>query len=207
MKSRGMSHKNFNFMTTLNFANRITIFRILAVPFFIGVILYYSPQREYLRLVALGIFAFAVISDVVDGYIARTQHQRTPAGALLDPLADKLLLISAFICLYKVGEFLPVLRFPLWLLVTVISRDVILLIGVLLIFMVHGQFSGEASKWGKASTFFQVIAVLGMLLQWNVSVASWYAAVLFAVISGVDYIWYGVKILNLPRGQMNTLAR
>jgi CDP-diacylglycerol--glycerol-3-phosphate 3-phosphatidyltransferase len=185
-----------------NFANRITIFRILAVPFFIAVLLYYSPQREYLRSVALGIFLFAVISDLIDGYIARTQHQRTQAGAILDPLADKFLLISAFICLYKVGEFLPATRFPLWLVVTVISRDVILLIGALLIFMVHGQLSGEATKWGKLSTFFQVVAVLGMLLQWPIINVSWYVAVLFAVVSAVDYIWYGIKVLNLRRGQV-----
>ena len=139
---------------TLNFANRITIGRILAVPFFITVLLYYSPPRDYLRYVALGIFFFAVISDVIDGYIARTHHQRTQAGAILDPLADKLLLISAFICLYWVGEHLPAVRFPLWLVVTVISRDVILLIGALLIFMSHGQISLEATRWGKISTFF-----------------------------------------------------
>ena len=189
----------------LNFANRITICRILAVPFFIAVILYYSPERDYLRNVALGIFLFAVISDVIDGYIARTRHEKTQAGAILDPLADKLLLISAFICLYKVSDSLPLIHFPLWLVVTVISRDVILLIGALLIFMVHGQVSVEATKWGKISTFFQGIAVIGMLLQWPVSVAAWYVMVIFAIISGVDYIRYGIKVLNLPRGQVGAV--
>ena len=190
----------------LNFANRITVFRILAVPFFIAVLLYYSAERDYLRYAALGIFLFAVISDVIDGYIARTRHQKTPAGAILDPLADKLLLISAFICLYRVGENLPSVSFPLWFVVTVISRDVILLIGALLVFLIHGQLSVEATLWGKISTFFQVIAVIAMLIQWPVPII-WYATVLFAVISGVDYIRYGIKILNLPRGQINTLSR
>src|SRR5690349_1147781 len=120
---------------TLNFANKITIGRILAVPFFIVVLLYHSVDRDYFRYIALGIFLFAVISDVIDGYIARTRHQKTQAGAILDPLADKLLLISAFICLYRIGTQLPTVHFPLWLVVTVISRDVILLIGALLIFM------------------------------------------------------------------------
>lgn len=189
----------------LNFANRITIFRILAVPFFIAVLLYYSPQRDYLRNVALGIFLFAVISDVIDGYIARTRHQKTQAGAILDPLADKFLLISAFICLYKIGEQLPFIHLPLWLVVTVISRDIILLIGALLIFMVHGQVPVEATKWGKISTFFQVTAVIGMLLQWPISVATWYVALVFAVISGIDYIRYGIKVLNLPRGQVSAV--
>lgn len=186
----------------LNFANRITVFRILAVPFFTAVLLYYSPQRDYLRWTALAIFLFAVVSDVFDGYIARTRHQKTQAGALLDPLADKLLLISAFLCLYKIGEHLPSVRFPLWLVVTVISRDVILLIGALLIFVIHGQLSGEATKWGKISTFFQVTAILGMLVQWEISVFTWYAAVVFAIISGIDYIRSGIRVLNLPRGQV-----
>jgi len=184
----------------LNFANRITICRILAVPFFIAVVLYYSPERDYLRNVALGIFLFAGISDVIDGYIARTRHEKTQAGAILDPLADKLLLISAFICLYKVGGQLPLTHFSLWFVVTVISRDAILLIGALLIFMVHGQMFVKITKWGKISTFFQVIAVLGMLLQWPLLNLIWYITVVFAVISGIDYIRYGIRVLNLPRG-------
>ena len=81
----------------LTFANKITVCRIVAVPFLIATVLYYTPQNDYLRLVALGIFLFAVISDAVDGYVARHYRQRTKAGAVLDPVADKLLLISAFI--------------------------------------------------------------------------------------------------------------
>src|SRR3989338_2065947 len=110
----------------LTFANKITIVRIVAVPFFIATVLYYSPEENYLRYVALGIFLFAVISDVIDGYIARTRDQKTRAGAILDPLADKLLLISAFICLYKIGIQLGEIHFPVWFVVAVISRDVIL---------------------------------------------------------------------------------
>ncbi|MEK7097356.1 MAG: CDP-alcohol phosphatidyltransferase family protein, partial [Patescibacteria group bacterium] len=67
----------------LTLANKITIARILAVLFFITVILYYSPQDDYLRYVALGIFLFAVISDVIDGYIARAHDQKTQIGAIL----------------------------------------------------------------------------------------------------------------------------
>src|SRR3989338_5889283 len=98
---------------SLTFANKITICRILAVPFLIATLMYYSLERDYLRFVALGLFLFAVISDVIDGYIARTRNQKTIAGAILDPLADKILLISAFICLSMIGEyFAPELRLP-----------------------------------------------------------------------------------------------
>lgn len=183
---------------SLTFANKITIARILAVPFFIVAVLYYSPEKDYLRWVALGVFLFAVISDVVDGYIARTQRQQSRAGAILDPLADKVLLISAFICLYKVGVQFAVLRFPIWLVVAVISRDVILLIGGTLIHMIHGSLPIEVTVWGKAATFFQVLSVLGMLVQWPATVVFWFLAVLFTGISGLHYIYNGMKVINTP---------
>lgn len=182
----------------LTFANKITILRILAVPFFIATVLYYSPERDYFRQVALAIFLFAVISDVIDGYIARRHHQKTKAGAILDPLADKLLLISAFICLYKVGVYFEVVRFPVWLVVTVISRDVILLLGSMIIQIIHGDIDIAPTLWGKASTFFQVFCVIGMFLQWAFSPVIWLMTLVFALISVVDYIRRGIKILNTP---------
>jgi len=180
----------------LNFANRITVCRILAVPVFISYVLYYTPEKDIFRYYALGIFLFAVISDIIDGYIARTRNQKTRAGAILDPLADKLLLISSYICLYKVGVNFPVFRFPMWLVVAVISRDMILLIGGFLIYILHGDFVTEATRWGKASTFFQILAVIMMLIQWPLTPV-WYLALLFTVISGVDYIRKGIKIMNM----------
>ncbi|MBI5150172.1 MAG: CDP-alcohol phosphatidyltransferase family protein [Candidatus Omnitrophica bacterium] len=185
----------------LTFANKITVCRILAVPFFIATVLYYTPQNDYLRLVALGIFLFAVISDAVDGYVARHYRQRTKAGAVLDPVADKLLLISAFICLYKVGAVVGGgVRFPVWLVVGVISRDVILLAGAAIIRLFHsvehGDFNLEPTVWGKATTFFQVLSVLGILLRWPVFCVFWYPMIVLTVVSGVDYIRKGIKIIN-----------
>src|SRR3989344_277506 len=142
-------------MKSLSFANKVTIVRILTVPFFIATALYYAPDRDYLRLVALCIFLVAVISDVIDGYIARTWKEKTKAGAILDPLADKLLLISAFICLYKIRSLLGGIQLPLWLVVAVISRDVMLLLGSGIIYLVHGRLDISPSKWGKAPDFFQ----------------------------------------------------
>lgn len=180
----------------MTFANKVTLARILAVPFFISAVLYYAPERDFLRFVALGLFMFAVISDVIDGYIARLRHQRTKAGAILDPLADKLLLISAFICLYKIGIWFESVRFPIWLVISVISRDVILLLGAMVIYLVQGNLTIEPTPWGKATTFFQVMAVLGILLQWPISSLIWYPALVLTVISGVDYMRKGIKVLN-----------
>ena len=95
----------------MNFANKISTFRILSVPFFIASLIYYSAERSYLRFIALGIFILGVISDAVDGYIARKSKEYSKAGLVLDPLGDKLLLMSAFICLSLKSEFS--LRFPL----------------------------------------------------------------------------------------------
>lgn len=183
---------------SLNFANRITIFRILAVPFFIASVLYYSPQRDYLRFVSLGIFLLAIISDAFDGYIARTQKQETTVGLILDPLADKLLLISAFICLYAVDGFPTGIRFPLWVVLVVISRDIIILLGSMLIYLFHGNMQISPSRWGKLTTFFQTLSVVGILAQFEFSYVIWYLMVLFTAISGFGYIRKGVRILNVP---------
>lgn len=185
----------------LTFANKITILRILIVPFFVGTVLYYSPQKDYLRYAALGIFLLAAISDIIDGYIARTRGQRTQAGAILDPLADKILLISAFICLYKVGIYFENVRFPVWLVVAVISRDVILLLGAMLIYIVHGHLQVVPSKWGKAATFFQSISIMMMLLQWPFSLWIWYITIFFTIVSVLGYIRNGIKILYTPVGE------
>ena len=188
----------------LTFANKITICRILAVPFVIATLLYYNPAQDYLRYVALGIFLFAVISDVIDGYIARRYRQKTQAGAILDPLADKLLLISVFLCLYKIGHDLPAVSLPMWLVVAVISRDMILVIGGALIQLIHGSFLVEATRWGKLSTFFQVLTVAHNLLQWQLGTGVlWSVTLVFVLISGVDYIRNGIKLLNIPAGSQD----
>ncbi len=181
----------------LTFANKITVCRIVAVPFLIVAVLYYTPAQDQLRFVALGIFSFAVISDMVDGYVARHYRQRTKAGAILDPVADKLLLISAFLCLYKVGDTIGGgMHFPIWLVVGVISRDVVLLAGAAIIRLFHGDFAVEPTIWGKATTFFQVVAVLGILLHVPWLSAVWMPTLLLTALSGIDYIRKGIKIIN-----------
>lgn len=184
----------------LTLANKITVGRIVIVPLFIATLLNYSQDREDLRIAATVLFVIAVVSDVIDGYIARRYYQKTRAGAILDPLADKLLLISAFVCLCFVGSELPVFHFPVWLVVTLISRDVMLLIGALIIQTVTGKLTIEANKWGKVTAFLQVLTVLGMLLQIESSQLLWPLAVVATIISGIIYIREGIKILNESAG-------
>jgi cardiolipin synthase len=176
----------------MNFANKISTFRILSVPFFIASLIYYSPQRSRLRLLALGIFIVAVISDAVDGYIARKSKQQSKAGLVLDPLGDKLLLMSAFICLSfeKFG-----LHFPLWVTLIVISRDFIILLGAAVIFMVKQSINIFPTRWGKLTTIFQMSSVLAVLLQWRFAYILWYFATFFTLLSGADYVKRGFIIL------------
>lgn len=177
----------------MNFANKISTFRILSVPFFVGCLMYYSPERECLRFVALAIFILGVISDAVDGYIARKSKQVSKAGLVLDPLGDKLLLMSAFICLHLITKFST--RFPLWVTLTVVSRDFIILLGVTVVYMVKGTINVLPTRWGKLTTAFQMLAVIALLIKLPAAPVFWWPVVFFTVISGMDYIMRGFKIL------------
>ncbi len=186
----------------MNFANKISTFRILSVPFFITSLIYYSPGNDIFRFVALGIFILGVISDAVDGYIARISKQQSKAGLILDPLGDKLLLMSAFIFLSPLSK-LP-LNFPLWVTLIVISRDAIILLGTLVVYMIKQNIDIHPTKWGKLTTFFQMFSVILVLLQFRYAYIIWWPAVFFTLISGIDYIKRGFKILYALDNFRNT---
>ena len=180
----------------LTFANKVTVGRILLVPFFIVATLSMSPESPHLRWVALGLFLAAVISDVIDGYIARTRREKTRAGAILDPLADKMLLISAFVCLYIQRDYFDDIVFPLWFVVAIISRDVILLVGSMIIQFTTGRLDIQPNRSGKFTAFLQILCVLGIFLQLRFTVLFWYAALIATVVSGIIYIKEGIKTIN-----------
>ena len=177
----------------MNIANKISTFRILSVPFFIACLLYYSPERMFLKNLALAIFILGVISDGLDGFIARKAKLQSKAGLILDPLGDKLLLMSAFIFLSPMSRL--ELKFPLWVTFIVISRDMIIIIGAVVIYMVKQAIDVYPTKWGKLTTTFQMLSVLCVLLQWKMSPFIWWTAVIFTVISGIDYVKRGFRIL------------
>ena len=181
-------------MTT---ANKITIVRILLVPFFVVETLYYAKEgQEIYRLLALLSFAVAAICDGVDGYVARRYNQRSELGAVLDPLADKLLLVSGIVILSFHSPYLN--SIPLWLTGTIIGRDMLLLIGLLLIQILVGKLSVRPRLIGKAATVLQMIVVLWILLQWGQKwLAFWvWAAAICTGISGLLYVWDGTRQLS-----------
>jgi len=190
-------------MTT---ANKITICRILLIPVFIWLTLDYirdsqrSESQDWQRWLVCGVFAVASISDAVDGYIARRYKQKTELGTYLDPLADKLLLVSALILLsIRFKDKSPFELLPLWFPVLVISRDLIILGGFILIHMITGHSKARPRLVGKAATLFQMITLGWILLQIHSPSFKWplYAAGLCTFISGIWYILDGIQQLNV----------
>ena len=182
-------------MTT---ANKITISRILLIPFFVVEVLYYvKTGQEIQRFLGIVCFALAAIFDGVDGYIARHYNQRSELGAILDPLADKLLLVSAIVLLSF--DHLPHLQsIPLWLTGTIIGRDILLLAGMIVIQMIVGKVRVRPRVLGKIATVLQMIVVLWILLKWEGKWLTWWmlSAGICTGISGLLYIWDGTRQLS-----------
>src|SRR5215813_8450972 len=151
-------------MTT---ANKITILRILLIPFFVVEVLYYvKTGNEVFRLAAILAFGIAAICDGVDGYIARHYNQRSELGAILDPLADKLLLVSGIV-LFTFNNEPHFGSIPLWMTGTIIGRDLLLLVGMVVIQMTVGKVKVRPRILGKIATVLQMICIVWLLLQWD----------------------------------------
>ncbi len=181
---------------SLTLANKITILRIILVPIFIAVLLYYQPERDYYRFIALGLFVLASVLDVIDGMVARWTKEMTKAGAMLDPVADKLLLVSAFVTLYFVGLQFDRLHFPIWLVVGVISRDAILLVGAIVVHVAQCELVIKPNLLGKLTTASQVLCVIGILLQFEYSSVLWSVTLMLTICSGLFYLRQGIDMLN-----------
>lgn len=182
-------------MTT---ANKVTILRMLLIPFFVVEVLYYvRTGNEAYRLAALLCFAVAAICDGVDGYIARRYNQWSELGTILDPLADKLLLVSGIVLLsFDHSPYLE--QIPLWLAGTIIGRDLLILAGLIVIQFTVGKVKVRPHLTGKIATVLQMTTVLWALLKWD---AAWLdvwtlGAAGFTGVSGFFYVWDGVRQLG-----------
>lgn len=173
----------------LNLPNFLTLLRIAAIPVFLILL----GDREYGK--ALAVFVAAGVTDALDGAIARLMHTKTTLGAYLDPAADKLLLLSAFITLALMNEV------PRWLTVVVLSRDVIVVLGYFLLFtMTQETMEVRPTLSGKLSTFFQLLSVTLVLVGrvWPhvvppaVELGVFYAAALLTTIAGIQYVYRGL---------------
>jgi CDP-diacylglycerol--glycerol-3-phosphate 3-phosphatidyltransferase len=162
----------------------------------VAAVIYYSPQADFLRFIALGIFILGVLSDGLDGYIARTKNQKTVLGSYIDPIADKLLLVTAFICLALANKFPQGYCLPAWVVLAVISRDALIVLGSVIIYVIKGKLEIIPSILGKATTFLQMFVVISVLLQFRYSYIIWNLAIFFTVLSGISYIRRGSILLS-----------
>ena len=154
----------------MTWATRITILRLILVPVFVTLIIAYDDTakqgqpEEWWRYAAIGVFSLAGISDAVDGYLARHWNQRSALGALLDPIADKLLLLAALVTL----GILPLDHlhsFPIWFPVIIISRDTLLLGGYGVLRHFHIPMDIHPHWTGKLSTVFTLLAIGAVLFK------------------------------------------
>src|SRR5213595_848879 len=191
-------------MTT---ANKITVVRILMIPVFVTMAIYYgqSIQRgeplEWERFTAIAIFLIAAVSDGLDVYIARQYKQRSSLGAILDPIADKGLLLSGIITLSisNWSEVDPEYgRFPAWFPVLVITRDAVILVGAGILHLLNGKVHVKPSWTGKVATVLQMGAIAWVMLQLHFLSLLYVviAAGVFTFISGVIYVMDGVRQLK-----------
>lgn len=167
-----------------NLPNALTLFRIFLVPFLVVVLLTKFVGREF---VGLGIFLVAAITDFFDGWVARRRNQTTRLGALLDPIADKLLMSAAFISLVEMDPK----HVPAWMVVIIIGRE--FAVSGLRSIAAQQGVTIAASPLGKGKMISQVIAISLLILGYELgelrvtgTVALW-AVMIFALVSGIDY--------------------
>ncbi len=177
----------------MNIPNTITLIRVVLIPFFINLMIY-GYYRE-----ALIVFLVAGVTDALDGMIARLTKTKSELGAFLDPMADKLLVVSSFVTMALLDKL------PIWLVIIVVSRDVILALGSMVIYFMGRDITVRPSLVGKATTFFQLVVVGVSLIVLNygaepammpmVQGIFWVTAAL-TIASGVQYVVRGMKIVG-----------
>ena len=176
----------------MNLPNKLTVLRVIMIPFFVAALLYDGGANQNMRYVAAAISIIASLTDMLDGKIARKYNLVTNFGKFMDPLADKLLVCSALICMIELREL------PAWMVIIIISREFIIS-GFRLVASDNGVVIA-ASYWGKFKTTFQMIGVV--LLIFNIPALSmvttiviWIALAL-TVISLVDYVVKNAGVLT-----------
>ncbi len=180
--------------------NQLTMLRMALVPF-LAVCLVYNKIG-----IAILVFLVAGITDMLDGLIARHYGQQTTLGVFLDPIADKLLLVTSFTLLSLQSINLTV-RIPLWLTISVISRDLLLVLGVLVFNLTIGNKSFPPSLLGKITTVVQLLLIMMVLVSNYMGKAVifinvvTYAALILTISSGTHYMIQGMRIGSLDDDQ------
>jgi len=171
----------------MNLPNKLTILRVLMVPVFVLFMLT-DLGGQYSNVISLVIFVIASLTDSLDGYLARKNNLVTNFGKFMDPLADKLLVCSALICLAELD------RIPTWMVLIIIAREFIIS-GFRLVASDAGVVIA-ASYWGKVKTVVQVIMIIALLIEFPFAMIIAWVAVILTVVSLVDYIAKNIDIIK-----------
>ena len=180
--------------------NQITIGRILLIPIFVLLAVYYGHSveagapDEHLRLGAIIVFVMAAVSDGIDGWLARSCGLKSKLGAMLDPIADKGLMLTAIITL-SVSNWDRSL--PFWFPVIVITRDIIIVVGWMVLHFLNDYVEVHPSILGKITTFFQMLTIATVLLQWPHYGIVVIITGLMTFLSGIGYILDGIHLLKI----------
>lgn len=176
----------------MNLPNKLTVLRVILIPFFVVSLLWDGGENQIFRIVAAVIFIVASLTDMLDGKIARKYNLVTNFGKFMDPLADKLLVCSALICMIELEQI------PAWMVIVIISREFIIS-GFRLVASDNGVVIA-ASYWGKFKTTSQMIAVVLMIFNIEalsvLTTAMIWIAFILTIVSLVDYIAKNHKILT-----------
>lgn len=149
----------------LNWPNRITLLRLLLVAPFVVALLHLRQYEPVARYVAMGIFIVMAASDFADGILARRLNQRTRLGAILDPLADKVMIVCATVLLALPNSSVQGAMLPKWLVVAVVAKDLWAIIGFVVVYLVTDRLCDTATRTGKSSTAAQLAMVTVVLLS------------------------------------------
>ena len=166
------------------------------MPFLLASLLYYHPDRDWLRYVSLGLFLVGVVSDALDGFLARSRHEQSQLGALLDPIADKLLILGTLISLSTIKGLPTAMRIPAWFNLIVLSRDALLIVGTMVIFGLTGTIAVRPTRTGKWAIVAQMLVIPVVLLMWPLKIFFLSVAAALTVLSGIGYVRTGIQLLG-----------
>jgi cardiolipin synthase len=171
---------------TLTLASKITVLRIIAIPLFVIALI--EGHLDAARI----LFILSVFSDALDGMLARVRGERTPLGSFLDPLADKLLLVVTFVA-YTYLHWIPV-----WIFIAVVSRDLLILMGWTIVYILTGNSKIQPRILGKITTALQMAVCLSKLINLADPLyhAVLYTMIASTILSAIDYVWIGNKRLG-----------
>lgn len=177
----------------MNLANAITIFRLVLIPVFVALIVIYRPDAgmEGLRIAAFIVFIVAAISDGIDGFVARRFDQRTKLGAVLDPLADKLLINISFVFLAVIPSFET--QVPKWLPVVVLGRDITIASGSYLLNKYLGPLRPRPRILGKIATVAHSVGIAAVVINLPHARDVLMVMVVISVLSLADYLFHGYE--------------